>query len=167
LVELVLKAATNERISERKLEFNNYFNKVKSKSVAETLISLFKKNENSYWKKTILSVVGTYQFPESLPFLIEVLNENPKEEIRITAAMSIGQLGRAEGAKPLYDFVVREKSILAKSIGIQSLAKIADKSVQEYLTKLASEETEPKVTEEARHAIEENLFILRYGREKN
>ena len=29
LVELVLKAATSERVSERKLEFSNYFNKVK------------------------------------------------------------------------------------------------------------------------------------------
>ena len=167
LVELVLKAATSERVSERKLEFNNYFNKVKSKDVAETLVSLFNKNGDSYWKKTILSVVGTYQFPESLPFLIQVLNEDPKEEIRTTAAMSIGQLGNAGGAKPLYEFVGREKSILAKSIGIQSLAKIGDKSVQDYLKKLVSEEADPKVREEAANAIEDNLFILRYGREKN
>ena len=167
LVELVLKAATNERISERKLEFSNYFNKVKSKDVASTLVSLFNKSADSYWKKTILSVVGTYQFAESLPFLIQVLNEDSKEEIRTTAAMSIGQLGNAGGAKPLYDFVVREKSILAKSIGIQSLAKIGDKSVQEYLKKLVSDETDPKVREEAANAIEDNLFILRYGREKN
>lgn len=167
LVELVLKAATNERISERKLEFNNYFNKVKSKDVAAALVSLFNKNTDSYWKKTILSVVGSYQFAESLPFLIQVLNEDSKEEIRTTAAMSIGQLGNAGGAKPLYDFIVREKSILAKSIGIQSLAKIADKSVQDYLKKLVSEETDPKVREEAANAIEDNLFILRYGREKN
>ena len=81
--------------------------------------------------------------------------------------MSIGQLGNAGGAKPLYDFVVREKSILAKSIGIQSLAKIGDKSVQDYLKKLVSEETDPKVREEAANAIEDNLFILRYGREKD
>ncbi len=167
LVELVLKAATNERISERKLEFSNYFNKVKSKDVASTLVSLFNKSADSYWKKTILSVVGTYQFAESLPFLIQVLNEDSKEEIRTTAAMSIGQLGNAGGAKPLYDFVVREKSILAKSIGIQSLAKIGDKSVQEYLKKLVSDETDPKVREEAANAIEDNLFILRYGREKD
>lgn len=167
LVELVLKAATNERVSERKLEFSNYFNKVKSKSVAEALIALFNKNSDSYWKKTILSVVGSYQFAESLPFLIQVLNEDSKEEIRTTAAMSIGQLGNAGGAKPLYDFVVREKSILAKSIGIQSLAKIGDKSVQDYLKKLVSEETDPKVREEAANAIEDNLFILRYGREKD
>ena len=167
LVELVLKAATNERLSERKLEFNNYFNKVKSKDVATALISLFNKSTDSYWKKTILSVVGSYQFAESLPFLIKVLNEDPKEEIRTTAAMSIGQLGNAGGAKPLYDFVVREKSILAKSIGIQSLAKIGDKSVQDYLKKLVSEETDPKVREEAANAIEDNLFILRYGREKD
>jgi len=167
LVELVLKAATNERVSERKLEFNNYFNRVKSKSVAESLIGLFNKSSDSYWKKTILSVVGTYQFAESLPFLIQVMNEDSKEEIRTTAAMSIGQLGNAGGAKPLYDFIVREKSILAKSIGIQSIAKIGDKSVQEYLKKLVSEETDPKVREEAANAIEDNLFILRYGREKN
>ena len=167
LVELVLKAATNERISERKLEFNNYFNRVKSKSVAESLIGLFNKSSDSYWKKTILSVVGTYQFAESLPFLIQVLNEDSKEEIRTTAAMSIGQLGNAGGAKPLYDFIVREKSILAKSIGIQSIAKIGDKSVQDYLKKLVSEETDPKVREEAANAIEDNLFILRYGREKD
>ena len=167
LVELVLKAATNERISERKLEFSNYFNKVKSKSVAETLISLFGKSGDSYWKKTILSVIGTYQFAESLPFLISVLNEDPKEEIRTTAAMSIGQLGNSGGAKPLYDFSVREKSILAKSIGIQSLAKIGDKSVQDYLKKLVSDEADPKVREEAANAIEDNLFILRYGRERD
>ena len=167
LVELVLKAATNERLSERKLEFNNYFNKVKSKEVAAALVSLFNKSADSYWKKTILSVVGSYQFAESLPFLIQVLNEDSKEEIRTTAAMSIGQLGNAGGAKPLYDFVVREKSILAKSIGIQSLAKIGDKSVQDYLKKLVSDETDPKVREEAANAIEDNLFILRYGREKD
>ena len=95
------------------------------------------------------------------------MNEDSKEEIRTTAAMSIGQLGNAGGAKPLYDFIVREKSILAKSIGIQSIAKIGDKSVQEYLKKLVSEETDPKVREEAANAIEDNLFILRYGREKN
>ena len=167
LVELVLKAATNERLSERKLEFNNYFNKVKSKDVATALISLFNKSADSYWKKTILSVVGSYQFAESLPFLIQVMNEDSKEEIRTTAAMSIGQLGNAGGAKPLYDFIVREKSILAKSIGIQSIAKIGDKSVQDYLKKLVSEETDPKVREEAANAIEDNLFILRYGREKD
>ena len=167
LVELVLKAATNERISERKLEFSNYFNKVKSKDVAQTLVSLFNKSSDSYWKKTILSVVGTYQFAESLPFLIQVMNEDSKEEIRTTAAMSVGQLGNAGGAKPLYDFIVREKSILAKSIGIQSLAKIGDKSVQDFLKKLVSEESDPKVREEAANAIEDNLFILRYGREKD
>ena len=167
LVELVLKAATSERLSERKLEFSNYFNKVKSKEVAATLVSLFNKSGDAYWKKTILSVVGTYQFAESLPFLIQVLNEDSKEEIRTTAAMSIGQLGNAGGAKPLYDFIVREKSILAKSIGIQSIAKIGDKSVQDYLKKLVSEETDPKVREEAANAIEDNLFILRYGREKD
>lgn len=167
LVELVLKAATNERVSERKLEFSNYFNRVKSKDVADALIALFNKNSDSYWKKTILSVVGTYKFPESLPFLIQVLNEDSKEEIRTTAAMSIGQIGNVGGAKPLYDFVVREKSILAKSIGIQSLAKIGDKSVQDYLKKLVSEEADPKVREEAANAIEDNLFILRYGREKD
>ena len=167
LVELVLKAATNERLSERKLEFSNYFNKVKSKDVAATLVSLFNKNSDSYWKKTILSVVGTYQFAESLPFLVKVLNEDSKEEIRTTAAMAIGQIGNAGGAKPLYDFIVREKSILAKSIGIQSIAKIGDKSVQDYLKKLVSDETDPKVREEAANAIEDNLFILRYGREKD
>ena len=167
LVELVLKAATNERVSERKLEFNNYFNRVKSKEVAKTLVSLFNKSADSYWKKTILSVVGTYQFAESLPFLIQVMNEDSKEEIRTTAAMSVGQLGNAGGAKPLYEFVVREKSILAKSIGIQSLAKIGDKSVQDYLKALVKDEADPKVREEAANAIEDNLFILRYGREKN
>ena len=167
LVELVLKAATNERVSERKLEFNNYFNRVKSKEVAKTLVSLFNKSSDSYWKKTILSVVGTYQFAESLPFLIQIMNEDSKEEIRTTAAMSVGQLGNAGGAKPLYEFVVREKSILAKSIGIQSLAKIGDKSVQDYLKALVKDEADPKVREEAANAIEDNLFILRYGREKN
>ena len=167
LVELVLKAATNERVSERKLEFNNYFNRVKSKEVAKTLVSLFGKSADSYWKKTILSVVGTYQFAASLPFLIQVMNEDSKEEIRTTAAMSVGQLGNAGGTKPLYEFVVREKSILAKSIGIQSLAKIGDKSVQDYLKALVKDEADPKVREEAANAIEDNLFILRYGREKN
>jgi len=167
LVELVLKAATNERTSERKLEFSNYFTRIKSKAVAQTLVSLFNKSADSYWKKNILSVLGTYQFPESLPFLIQVMNEDSKEEIRTAAAMSIGELGNAGGAKPLYEFIKREKSVLTKSIGISSLAKINDRSVQDYLKALVKDEADPKVREDALNATQENQFILRYGREKD
>lgn len=166
LVELVLKADANERQSERKIEFNNYFDRVKSKETAEILVGLFNKSNDDYWKRKILGVVGKYQYPESLNFLVSVLNENPKEEIREEAAIAIGQLGVAGGAKPLYEFIVREKSILAKSIGIKSIAKITDKSVQEYLKKLVSEESDPKVREEAANAIEENIFNRDYGWEK-
>ena len=167
LTEMVLKAATDERSSERMFEFNAYFDKTRSKATAKTLISLFKKRSDILWNKAILAYVGKYKFPETLPFLISVLNENPNEEIRTAAAMAIGQVGHVDGAKPLYDFITRERSILAKSIGIESLAKINDKSVQKYLKDINRNETDPKVREDAVNALEDNLFLLRYGREKD
>lgn len=167
LTELVLTAATSERTSERKYEFANYFDRVKSKATAKTLIDLFGKNEDLYWKKIILVTLGKYNFPEALPFLIKTLNQDPKEEIRTSAAMAIGQLNQVGGVKPLYEFITREKSILAKSIAIDSIAQINDRSVQDFLKKLVKEEKDPKVREAAVNAIEDNLFILRYGRKKN
>jgi len=95
------------------------------------------------------------------------MNEDSKEEIRTAAAMSIGELGNAGGAKPLYEFIKREKSVLTKSIGISSLAKINDRSVQDYLKALVKDEADPKVREDALNATQENQFILRYGREKD
>ena len=136
--------------------------KAKIRTIIES--DSFNKNNDSYWKKNIISIIATYKFTEFLPFLIKVMNEDSKEEIRTTAAMSIGQLGNASCAKPLYDFVVREKSILAKSIGIQSLAKIGHESVQYYLKELVNNETDPTVREEVINAIEDNLFILRYNK---
>jgi len=118
-------------------------------------------------KKIILTTIGKYQYAESLPFLIKTLNEDSKEEIRTTAAMSIGQLSQVGGAKPLYDFITKEKSILAKSIAIDSLAQIPDRSVQDFLKEIIKNEQDPKIRESAVNAMEDNLFILRYGKKKN
>ncbi|HPA55983.1 MAG TPA: HEAT repeat domain-containing protein [bacterium] len=167
LTELVLKAATVERLSERKYEFSNYFDKIKTPTTAKILTELFAKNEDLYWKKIILTTIGKYQYAESLPFLIKTLNEDSKEEIRTTAAMSIGQLSQVGGAKPLYDFITKEKSILAKSIAIDSLAQIPDRSVQDFLKEIIKNEQDPKIRESAVNAMEDNLFILRYGKKKN
>lgn len=167
LTQLVLAAATNERMSERKYEFSNYFDKIKSPNTTQILISLFDKNEDLYWKKIILSTLGKYQYKESLPFLIKVLNENSKEELRTSAAIAVGSLNQVGGAKPLYDFIVREKSILAKSIAIDALAQIGDRSVQNFLKEIIKNEQDPKVREAAVNAVEDNLFILRYGKKKN
>ncbi|HNW81607.1 MAG TPA: HEAT repeat domain-containing protein [bacterium] len=167
LTELVLAAATNERMSERKYEFSNYFDKIKTPTTAQNLISLFDKNGDLYWKKIILATLGKYQYKETLPFLIKTLNEDPKEELRTSAAIAVGQLNQVGGAKPLYDFVVREKSILAKSIAIDALAQIGDRSVQDFLKEIIKNEQDPKIREAAVNAVEDNLFILRYGRKKN
>lgn len=167
LTELVLTAATNERTSERKYEFSNYFDRIKSPATAEVLTKLFDKNGDLYWKKIVLATLGKYQYKESLPFIIKVLNEDPKEELRTSAAIAIGQLNQPGGAKPLYDFVTREKSILAKSIAIDALAQIADRSVQDFLKEIIKNEQDPKVREAAVNAVEDNLFILRYGKKKN
>ena len=167
LTELVLRAATIERFSERKYEFSNYFDKIKTPATAKILTELFGKNEDLYWKKIILTTLGKYQFQESLPFLVKTLNEDTKEEIRTTAAMAIGQLSHIGGAKPLFEFIKNEKSILAKSIAIDSLAQINDRSVQEFLKEIIKLEQDPKVRESAVNAMEDNLFILRYGKKKN
>ncbi|MGI6394122.1 MAG: HEAT repeat domain-containing protein [bacterium] len=167
LTELVLKAASVERFSDRKYEFLNYFDKIKSPTTAKTFETLFNKSADLYWKKIVLTTLGKYQYAESLPFLIKTLNEDPKEEIRTTAAMSIGQLSRVEGAKPLYDFIVKEKSILAKSIAIDALAQIPDRSVQNFLKEIVKNEQDSKVRESAVNAMEDNLFILRYGKKKH
>jgi hypothetical protein len=94
------------------------------------------------------------------------MNEEPKEEIRIAAAMAIGELNEAKGAKAIFQFIVRENSVLAKTIGVDAMAKIADKSVQGYLKQIVKDAKNAKVREEAANAIEDNLFILRYGRKK-
>jgi len=166
LIELVLAASVNERSSERKLEYAGYFERIKSKDSAATLIALFDRNENLFWKKIILSTLGKYGYEESLPFLVKVMKDSPNEEIRTTAAVAVGSLDKKEGVVPLYEFIKREKSILAKSIAVDAMAQIADKSVQEYLKKIITEEENKKIREQAANAIEDNLFILRYGRKK-
>ncbi|HSA34077.1 MAG TPA: HEAT repeat domain-containing protein, partial [bacterium] len=166
LVQLALRAAVNERSSERKLEYANYFDRVKSKESAAVFISLFDKNENLFWKKLILSTIGKYGYEESLPFLVKVMQESPNEEVRTTAAMAVGSLDKKDGVLPLYEFIKREKSVLAKSIAVDSMAQIADKSVQTYLKKIITEEENKKIREQAANAMEDNLFILRYGRKK-
>lgn len=167
LTELVLKEATKERLSARKLEFSNYFDRIKSPETAKTLVKLFEKNNDLYWKKIILSTLGKYQYKEALSFMIKVLKEDSLEEIRTSAAIAIGELNAVKGAKPLYEFIIREKSILAKSIAIDALAKIADRSVQDLLKQIIKNQEDPKIREAAANAIEDNLFILRYGRKKN
>ena len=167
LTELVLKEATKERLSARKLEFSNYFDRIKSPATAKTLMKLFEKSSDLYWKKVILTTLGKYQYKETLPFMIKILKEDSLEEIRTSAAIAIGELNAVKGAKPLYEFVIREKSILAKSIAIDALAKIADRSVQDLLKQIIKNQENPKIRETAANAIEDNLFILRYGRKKN
>jgi len=167
LTKLVLQEATKERMSARKLEFANYFDRIKNPETAKTLIKLFDKSNDIYWKKTILATLGKYQYKETLPFMIKALKEDSMEEIRTSAAIAIGEINSVKGAKPLYDFIVSEKSILAKSIAIDSLAKIADRSVQDLLKQLIKNQENPKIRETAANAIEDNLFILRYGRKKN
>lgn len=167
LTELVLKEATKERLSARKLEFSNYFDRIKSPETAKTLIRLFEKSGDLYWKKVILTTLGKYQYKAALPFMIKVLKEDSLEEIRTSAAIAIGELNVVKGAKPLYEFIIREKSILAKSIAIDALAKIADRSVQDLLKQIIKNQEDPKIRESAANAIEDNLFILRYGRKKN
>ncbi len=166
LIELVMNASVNEHSSERKLEYANYFEKIKSKESAAVLINLFDKNDNLFWKKIILSTLGKYGYEESLAFLVKVMQESQNEEVRTTAAISVGSLDKKEGVVPLYDFIKREKSILAKSIAVDALAQIADKSVQTYLKKIMTEEDQKKIREQAANALEDNLFILRYGRKK-
>jgi hypothetical protein len=168
LVEMILNVATVETSSEKRLLFGNYFEKIKSPDTARTLIKLFnKKNNDNNWKRIILGTIGSYQYKEALAFLLKVLNEDPQEEIRTAASMAIGQLNAVEGVKPLYDFIMKEKSLLAKAIAIDSMKNIADKSVQEYLRKIIKEADNPRVRESAVNALEDNLFILRYGRKKN
>ncbi len=167
LTELVLKEATKERLSARKLEFSNYFDRIKSPTTAKTLMKLFEKSGDLYWKKVILTTLGKYQYKETLPFMIKILKEDSLEEIRTAAAIAIGELNAVKGAKPLYEFIIREKSILAKSIAIDALAKIADRSVQDLLKQIIKNQEDPKIRETAANAIEDNLFILRYGRKKN
>lgn len=166
LIELVLSASVNEHSSERKLEYANYFDRIKSKESAAVLINLFDKNDNLFWKKIILSTLGKYGYEESLAFLVKVMQEAQNEEVRTTAAIATGSLDKKDGVVPLYDFIKREKSILAKSIAVDALAQIADKSVQVYLKKIITEEENKKIREQAANALEDNLFILRYGRKK-
>ncbi len=166
LIELVLAANAKEKYSERQLEFSNYFTRIKSPKTADILIKLFDKNDSLYWKKIILTTLGGYEYKESTPFLIKVMNTAPREEIRIAAAMALGQLNQEAGVKPLFDFIMREKSLLAKSIAIDALAKINHRSVQDYLKKIIKLSKAPKIREDAANALEDNLFILRYGRKK-
>lgn len=166
LVALVLDANSQEDYSAKKLEFRNYFAKIKSPETAKILTDAFAKNDNLVRRRIILNTLGTYEYPESVTFLIKVLNTAPREEVRTTAAIALGQLNQKAGIKPLFDFIMREKSLLAQSIAVDSLAKINNKSVQDYLKKIIKLSTTPKIRENAANAIEDNLFILRYGRKK-
>ncbi|MCK5808087.1 HEAT repeat domain-containing protein [bacterium] len=166
LIELVLQANAQVEYSAKKLEFNNYFVRIKSPATAKILIKLFPKQDGISWKKIVLGIIGLYEYPETTPFLIKVLNADPREEVRTTAAIAIGQLNQKEGIKPLFEFIMREKSLLAQSIAVDSLAKINNKTVQDYLKKIIKLAPDPKIRESAANAIEDNLFILRYGRKK-
>jgi len=166
LIELVLTAAARETSSEKRFVFASYFDKIKSPESARTFLKIFNKGDTN-WKRIILAALGRYQYKESLAFLIKVLNEDPQEEIRTTASMAIGQINAVEGVKPLYEFIMKEKSLLAKSIAIDAMKNIADQSVQEFLRKIIKEADNPRVREAAINALEDNLFILRYGRKKN
>lgn len=167
LVTLVVKAAVNERSSEKKIEYGNYFERINTPDTAKILMGMFGKSEELFWKKIILSTLGKYRYPEVLPFIVKALEESPSEEVRSAAAIAIGQLNNKDGVKPLFNFVMREKSVLAKTLAIDAMAEIADQSVQEYLKKIITKEDNSKVREEAANAIEDNLFILRYGKKKN
>lgn len=167
LIELVLTAATKNTSSEKRILFSNYFDKIKSQETAKTLLRLFNKSDDLNWKRIILNTVGRYQYKEALGFLVKVLKGSPSEEVRTLSAMAIGQLNRVEGVKPLYDFIMKEKSLLARTIAIDSMKNIADQSVQEHLRKIIKEADDPRIREAAVNAIEDNLFILRYGRKKN
>jgi len=166
LIELALKSAAKSNSSRRIMVFVSYFDKIKSQEVAKGLISMFEKSDDDNWKKMIISTLGRYKIKNTLDFLIKKMNEEPKEEIRIAAAMAIGELNEAKGAKAIFQFIVRENSVLAKTIGVDAMAKIADKSVQGYLKQIVKDAKNAKVREEAANAIEDNLFILRYGRKK-
>ncbi len=166
LIELALKSAAHSNSSRRLMAFVSYFDKIKSPEVAKGLISMFEKSDSDNWKKFIISTLGRYQIKSTLDFLIKRMNEEPKEEIRIAAAMAVGELNEKKGAKAIFQFILRENSILAKTIGVDAMAKIADKSVQGYLKQIVKDAKDAKVREEAANAIEDNLFILRYGRKK-
>ncbi len=167
LVELTLDAALQEKFSERKLEFANYFDRVRTPETEKSLKRIFEKTKEPVGRKFILAILGKYKYPESLPFLIKTINEDTNEEVRTGAAIAIGRLDNKDGIKPLFDFVMREKSILAKTIGIDAMSEIKDKSVQDYLKEIIKLSDNQKVKEEAVNAIEENLFILRYGHKKD
>ncbi len=166
LLELALVSAAKESFSARRMEFLAYFEKVKSKETEKSLRKLYEKEENVIWKKLVISILGKYHYPESLDFLTALLNEDPHEEVRASAAMSMGKIGDKKAAKPLFDFVIREKSILTKTIAIDALAEIPDRKVQDYLKEIIKKSDHKKVREEAANAIEDNLFILRYGKKK-
>lgn len=167
LVDIVLTAASRDTVvSQQRIIFNSYFKKIKSK---ENVRFLEKKFESSYGiiqNKMILLIVGSYGYKDSLGFLIKILNENSKEEIRTSAAIALGSLKMEEAVEPLYTFITKEKSILAKSIAIDSMAKIPSDKVQTALKKIIKTETNQKIREDASKALENNLFILRYGESK-
>ena len=167
LIEMVMNIATKETSSEKRLLFSSYFDRIKGPETAKTLVRLFNKNNDVNWKRIILTTIGRYQYKGVLNFLIKVLNSDPQEEVRTTAAMAIGQLDAVEGVKPLYDFIMKEKSLLAKAVAIDAMKNIADQSVQEFLRKIIKEADNPRVRESAVNALEDNLFILRYGRKKH
>jgi len=166
LIEIALLSASKEQISQRKLEYLEYLTLIKSEVSSNALKNLFNKRDELYWKKIILSTLGKYKYEENLPFFIKALQEDPNQEIRISAAIAIGTLGAPDGSKPLYDFIVRERSILAKTVGIDSIAAIKSNKVVPYLKEIVKKSENKKIREEATTAIEENLFLLRYGHKR-
>lgn len=166
LVEIGLKGAVEEKNSRKRMIYSEYFDRIKSPETAKTLMNLFEKNSDRDWRKLILSTLGKYEYKPSLKFMIDKLKNSMHEEVRATAAMSLGKLNSPEAIEPLYKFIMSEKSILSKSIGIDALAEIRDQKVQEYLKKIIKEAKKSKVREAAAQAIEDNIFILRYGRKK-
>ena len=84
-------------------------------------------------------------------------------QVAIKPAETVQEKKYSSEAEALYYSIVNEKSSSLKISGIRSLAQISDKSVQEYLKKLLYSETDRKVREEVMNAIEDNLFILKFG----
>ncbi len=166
LVEIGLKGAVEEKTSRKRMAYSEYFDRIKTPETAKTLMKLFEKNSDRDWRKLILSTLGRYEYKPSLKFMIDKLENSMHEEIRATAAMALGKLNSPEAIEPLYKFIMSEKSILSKSIGIDALAEIRDKKVQDYLKKIIKKAEKSKVREAAAQAIEDNIFILRYGRKK-
>ncbi len=167
LVDIVLTASSADSVtSQQRINFNNYFMAIKSKENAKYLEKRFETSSGIFQSKVILLIIGSYGYKDSLDFLIKVLNEDSKEEIRTAAAIALGSLKSAEAVEPLRNFITKETSILAKSIAIDSMAKIPSDKVQVALKEIIKNEQNSKIREDAAKALEDNLFILRYGESK-